>query len=203
MNDVSIPATALEAIETNLKAIKTNSRPGFALCGAPGSGKTLVANHLVKHYGYQLIDDGLPLRKMVAYFYEPWGITFNDVITQEGKARKVSVNGRVFTVRELLGEVGNQFEHLHDDTILAERACREVLAGHNTALSNVVFASVRKTQGWTYKVYGGLVVEVRRPGCSSPYAFDTFDASAVDHVIHNDGSIDDLFAQVDRLMESL
>lgn len=170
--------------------------PLVALCGWPKSGKSEIAKILHENLGAQVVDDGRVLRDACKALY---GLSESDVSTQEGKAATRQVCGRNFQHRQLLGDLGNLLERYYGEQIIPELTLAR-LRQEDPYLLNAplyVFPSVRKTQGITYKAAGGIVVEVRRPGCGdSGNDFDRWDASLVDMVIDNDGSLEDLQLQV-------
>lgn len=152
----------------------------IALCGHPTSGKTTAAEIINEVYGHELADDGRPLR-LIAIDY--MGLTPEQVFTQEGKLEKVQLNGREYTVREILGEIGNAFEEKFGGDIIP-------IMSHNARPKGAysVFGSVRREQGAYWKKQGALVLEIVNPDVGpSPYEFDTYNAAYADHQILNDG----------------
>lgn len=152
----------------------------IALCGHPLSGKSTAADIINEVYGHELADDGLPLRKIAMDYL---GLTADQVFTQEGKLQKVELNGREWTVREILGEIGNAFEEKFGDDIIP-------IMSHNARPegSYSVFGSVRREQGLYWRKAGGLVLEIVNPLAGpSQYEFDTFNASYCHARIINDG----------------
>lgn len=164
-----------------------SSAPRYvALCGAPKAGKNAVADLLIDRYGGHLIDDGAPLRHAAMALY---GLSHDDVYTQAGKAREIQVCGKTFTVRQLLGDLGNLLEGFYGEQFMPERAISQI--EHNPRIPFYIFSSVRKTQGLTYLKHGGIVVEVKRPGFEPVHDFDHYDKSLVGYTIDNDGGPDD------------
>jgi hypothetical protein len=152
----------------------------IALCGNPTSGKTIASEIIHEIYGHEVADDGRPLR-MIAIDY--FGLTHDQVFTQEGKLETVVINGREWTVREILGEIGNAFEEKFGGDIIP-------IMSHNArpkgALS--VFGSVRREQGLYWRNQGALVLEIRNPlAGESRYEFDTYNEKHAHAVIQNDG----------------
>lgn len=168
----------------------------IALCGLPTSGKSTVQEILRTHHGVYPVDDGWPLRDISVRYLN---LSTQQVCSQEGKKEFVELLDKTWQVREILGEMGNRFEAMFGEHIIPFMVT-------NTLVGNgpYSFGSCRKSQGWFYKKLGGVVIEIRRPGIPpSPYAFDQFDAAAVDHVIDNDGSIEELTGKVEALVAKL
>lgn len=157
----------------------------IALCGNPTSGKTEVQRILNEKFGYAPVDDGMVLRK---FCVENLGLSWDDVMTQEGKKRFTELLGRRWQNREILGELGAALEKLLGEHIMPLIAYSKVGLG-----SRACFGSIRKTQGHFFRERGALVIGIRRPGVGpSPYDFDKFDESAVHLWIDNSGTIADL-----------
>lgn len=164
----------------------------IALCGNPLAGKSTAAEIINEVYGHELADDGLPLRKIAMDYL---GLTAHQVFTQAGKLEKVVLNGREWTVREILGEIGNAFEEKFGGDIIP-------MMSHNARPKGAysTFGSCRREQGRYWKEHGGLVLEIRNPLAGpSPYEFDTFNPAHADAVIMNDGLARGLDAQAARL----
>jgi hypothetical protein len=169
-----------------------------ALCGAPESGKTTVANLLVKNYGAKLVDDGAGLREGCSAFY---GFPLEWCYSQEGKKCEIEVCGEVFTVRKLLGDFGKLLETKHGQQVIPETAIRELMIEPNVPF--YVFGSVRMDQGITYHRHGGVVIEVDRPGYVPVHDFDHWDKSLVDYRIKNTSSLLALEARTHTVMDKI
>lgn len=166
------------------------SAPRFvALCGAPKSGKSTIAELLRDRYGAMIVDDGMPLRRAVMDLY---GLSWEDVSTQEGKAREIEVCGKTYQVRHLLGDLGNMLEGFYSQQFMPERA----IASITQTAPFYVFPSCRKTQGLTYRQHGGLVIEVYRPGYEPVNDFDHWDQSLCTHIAANDTTLEALEQRV-------
>lgn len=152
----------------------------IALCGNPTSGKSTAAEIIQEVYGHVAADDGRPLR-MIAINY--MGLTHEQVFTQAGKLEKVMLNGRAWTVREILGEIGNAFEEKFGGDIIP-------IMSHNAQPKDafLTFGSVRREQGRYWKEQGALVLEIKNPLAGpSPFEFDRYNPEYADHIIFNDG----------------
>lgn len=161
----------------------------IALCGYPKSGKSEIQKILTQEFGIIAVDDGRVLRDAARKLF---GFTEQQVTTQEGKKEKVTICGKEYEVRKVLGEVGNLLEGYFGDQVIPEctvKALEEQWAEHphneNLTFS---FGSVRKNQGNTYHANRkGVVVEIKRPGVEwSGNDFDLYDQSLVDCTFVND-----------------
>ncbi len=169
-----------------------------ALCGKPGSGKSTAAELLKEAYGYKIVDDGLPLRKMAMDYL---GLTEDQVFTQDGKLEMVSLNGRDFQVREILGEIGNAFEEKFGGDIIPFMSLNQMQDGEH-----YVLGSVRREQGHFWADQGALVIEIDNPEAEvSKFEFDRYSTAAVQHTVLNDGLTEGMHEDdaLLRLMERL
>jgi len=168
----------------------------ISISGFPGSGKSEVQRILKDVYGVQPIDDGDPLRK---FAIQRFGMSHDDVYTQEGKKRSTDILGKSWVNRKALGELGNVLEATFGAHIMPFMATRNL----DPALS-YSFGSVRRDQGKFYKNMGGVAFGVERPGTPpSPHEFDQFDRSVIDCWVINDGTLEDLAQSVALILEML
>lgn len=171
----------------------------IALCGSPGSGKSLVQHILQEKWNIQPIDDGRIIRDLVKRAFR---LEELDVSTQEGKRNWYDLRGAggdkdFLTVRQLLGKLANGMETEFGEHIVPKLTIDEycVPSIHN----RFSFGSVRRNQGWFYKEQGGIVVEVKRD-LEIHNDFDLYDPYAIDYVLDNSGSIQDLRDQIDNIL---
>jgi hypothetical protein len=174
----------------------------IALCGNPLAGKTTAAELLQDVLGYTIADDGLPLRRMAMDYL---GLTEDQVFTQSGKLEMVELNGKMWQVRDILGEIGNAFEEKFGGAIIPMMTHRTLDPG-----KRYVMASVRRDQGLYWAAQGALVVEIVNPLAGpSPFEFDQFNRAPIQKTILNDGQAcgaPDAFARMllkDRLLDML
>lgn len=177
----------------------------IALCGNPLSGKSTAAELLSMNYGYVVADDGLPLRKIAMDYL---GLTEHQVFTQEGKLEKVVLNGREWTAREILGEIGNAFEEKFGGDIIPMMTHHARPEGEYS-----VFGSVRREQGHYWREAGALIIEIVNPLAGpSSYEFDYYNADYCHAQVQNDGlarglsgaaARKDLFEKLSRAIENV
>lgn len=150
----------------------------IVLCAQPQAGKSLSQDLLKTMYGYQAVDTGGPLRKIAV---DHLGLTWDQVLSQEGKASYVNILGKSWQVRDILGELGKHLEAMFGTDILAFMATNALPAGGRYSFV------ARRNQAHFYKQRGALVIGLTNPiVATSPYDFDQFDESAVDAWINND-----------------
>jgi hypothetical protein len=152
----------------------------IALCGNPLAGKSTAAEILRDTLGYEIADDGLPLRRIAMDYL---GLTEAHVFTQTGKQQTVEVNERDWIVRDVLGEIGNAFEEKFGSAIIPQMTHRTLDPG-----KRYVMASVRRDQGLYWAAQGALVLEIINPQAGpSPFEFDSFNPAPVACRVLNDG----------------
>lgn len=152
----------------------------IGICGHPQHGKS-TAQCFLEPLGVQPVDDSEPLRRLTM---ERYGLTWDDVSTQQGKAKQVfrPEHGDHVSVRRALGDLGKEYEAEHGPNYWMERAISSI-----DGSSPVSFGSVRMGQAHAIRAAGGFVIAIydpRRP--LSGFDFDQFDREAVDVWIHND-----------------
>lgn len=157
----------------------------FALCGQPKSGKTTLARILEKRLDYQIIDDALPIRSIAAEYF---GLSLIDVVTQDGKSKQFEFMGRQWTVRQILGEIGNALEDKFGANVFPELAYRRICRMmKRKSIEHFVVPSVRRDQGIFWKSKGAIVVEIYNPNVPvSTFEFDQYNKSVVDIRLVND-----------------
>lgn len=162
----------------------------IAICGNPTAGKSTAQTILHNTLGYVPVDDGRPLRVIAKNWL---GLTERQITTQEGKAETVRINGKDWVVRDVLGEIGNAFEEKFGGDIIPLMVMHHYGMAVEISKTGYSFGSVRRQQGHFYRRHGGMVIEIQRPGAGpSQYEFDRFDPAAVDAVVVNDGSLQQL-----------
>jgi hypothetical protein len=144
------------------------------LCGNPTAGKSTVQEILQRRLGVVPVDDGWPLRD---FAIRHLGATIEDVTTQPGKARTVTLpGGRTMTWRKFLGEFGNRIEDLLGPDAIPEITINQLQPGGCYSLG-----SVRRDQGRVVKHRGGVVIGIAASWAPpSEHEFDRFDHELVD-----------------------
>lgn len=191
-----------------------------ALCGYPKSGKSTVQEILSRRFGLVPFDDGRVLRQ---HCMELFGLTEEDVTTQEGKARVTEIQGVKWENRKIIGEYGNALESLFGPLTVPNWALKtvfehwenrpeEVRPGgrfhlRDNGLPTVMgysFGSVRREQGKAYRAAGGFVIEILREGIApTGNIWDEYDRRLVTHTFYNDMAMDELEEAFCRFFESI
>ena len=167
-----------------LSSVEFKTPKLVALCGSPGSGKTTVAQLLALRYDGVMVDDAQILRQSCMTIY---GLTYEQVSTQEGKSGFININNEPVQIRKLLGDMGKYLEAAHGSEIIAELAIAK--CNLNNDVPFYVFGSCRKNQGRSYQRNGGIVVHVDGTSPTSIYDFDVWNNDLVQIVIPNKGTL--------------
>lgn len=152
----------------------------IGICGYPEHGKS-TAQRFLELLSVRSVDDSEPLRRATM---ERYGLSWEDVSTQEGKKRVIERPdyGDLVTIRQAIGDLGKEYEKEHGPNYWIERAIASI-----DGSSPVSFGSVRMGQAHAIRAAGGIVLAIcdpRRP--ASQHDFDQFDPAGVDHWIDND-----------------
>lgn len=155
----------------------------IGFCGHPQHGKTTAQNYLKREFGVTKLDDSHELRVLSMYAF---GLTEEEVTSQEGKSSLIPAYGKIITVREAMGLLGKEYETKYGDNYWIERAIQNM-----TIDGPVSFGSIRMSQGRAVKDAGGIVVCINDSRkMNSDNDFDQFDLDLIDYTVHNSGSIE-------------
>lgn len=164
----------------------------IGICGFPTHGKS-TAQRFLQLLGVEARDDADALRRGAC---KRFGLTWEQVTTQQGKLEMVEAYGTRMTVRQALGDYGQEFEKQFGPDYWIERAIEELRA--ERATTPVSYGSLRRSQPSVVKRNGGFILEILDPSRSigPQHYFDEFDRDHVDCVVFNDGSPLDLATRV-------
>lgn len=159
----------------------------IALCGQPGSGKSTIQEILERRLNLKAFDDGYVIRH---HCMELFGLSYDDVFTQNGKKRHTNIQGKSWENRKILGEYGAMLEHTFGRNTVPSWAVQAALRNWSVDQHNFQgysFGSVRRGQGEVYRNKGGIVVEIVRPDIEhSENIWDNYDQQWVSHTFTND-----------------
>jgi hypothetical protein len=168
---------------------------------APQSGKSTVATRLIQRHNFVSLPMAGTLKGMVAVLLEDLGI--DDYYLHTGDKSRVIYNGK--TVRELLQTLGTEWGR----NIVGRDLWADVWRGKVKRLRynhHIVCDDVRfENEAHMIMELGGIMLRVIRPDAATTIAhaseggLDNFPFTAT---IRNEGTVEDLHAKVDRLMEN-
>lgn len=168
----------------------------IAICGKPTSGKSEAARILQEKFGAVIVDDGMILRRAAPELFQ--GVTLNDCLTQEGKRKEVEVAGKTYSIRKLLGDLGQILEDHFGEFFVPDQAMKRIAT--LPPAPYYVLSACRKRQGHFYRQQGGIVFEMDRDVPESPHAFDWYDKTACHATIPNRADIPALEVEIAKAM---
>jgi len=180
----------------------------IALCSpAMGSGKSVIAEHLVERHQFQLVKFAHGLKAMTAALLGSIGYGADEIHDAiEGDAKETVIPALGVTPRRIMQTLGTECgRDCIDPDIWANIAaarCASILA---TGRSIIIDDLRYENELGVLHLLGAYVYRIVRPGVtvtathSSEGSLDGLRMAE----IHNDGTIDDLTAKVDALLHSL
>jgi len=176
------------------------------LSGYAQSGKDTVAEHLIKNYGYRRVAFADPIRKAL--------YKLNPVVP-------VGEFNAIHLAQAVDGLGWEETKRLSDETrrllqVLGTEVGREMFGVDfwvNQAMGNlgkfdkVVLTDVRYPNEYrAIKSRDGIILRIVKPGNSAVNGHSSetaLDSHAFDGTIVNDGSKEDLFAKIDKIVKEL
>lgn len=194
------------ACQSDRDSMTYQERPWIALVGDAGAGKDTVAEVLTASYGYTRIAFADPVRQALRALNPliptptgglPWRLT--DLVSAVGWE---TAKRDYPEVRALLQRLGTDAIRTLDPDFWVGTALRMAWVGGGPP----VFTDTRfPNEIAMVRANGGSVIRVNRPGHTNPAAGhvseEAWRTAEPDYTIVNDGTIDDLRAQVRRLMD--
>jgi hypothetical protein len=176
----------------------------IGLTGRARTGKTTAANHLENSQGLLAYAFADPLREALMTIFNLSPCDFDD----ERKELTIDWLGR--SPRELMQSMGTEWgrNQVHPELwlLLAEQNL-EFLGQTNDNATGFVISDLRfENEADFVRKRGGIVVHLLRPDAAevSPHISETgIGLQDNDLVLHNDGAIEDLTAQLDEIFEAL
>lgn len=168
------------------------------IIGAAGSGKTLVAEHLVQHYAYTRTRFAAPLKRMLK---AGLGLTDEQLDGHEKMTPIPALNG--VTPRQLMQTLGTEWGRRRVDPNLWVKCWKRDALSIN---GDVVVDDVRfPNEAAAVKQLGGTLWRVYRPGLAQgEHVSEKLHREIKeDRLITNASTIDALIASVDTLVEEL
>lgn len=189
------------------------------LSGFAQSGKTTAALHLEKKYGIRRKHIAEPLRAMLAVLLQANGMS-SEMITRylEGDLKEKLIPELGVTSRYAQITIGTEWgRNLINPDLWANTWARGVADGESVMNDSVRFPN----EAEAIRKLGGVVIMIKRPGCRpakfkwgkiGEFLFDKLgqmwgvhdseriDRIKPDFIIHNDSSVEQLYADLDAAM---
>ncbi len=172
----------------------------IAITGKAGAGKDSAANALIRYRFFTRLAFADPLKDSCMFKF---GLSKNDVYTQEGKKRFVPEWG--LTVGEILQQEGTEgTKGFWGDDFWARRWGMDYRAALEQGLTNIVVTDCRfDLEAEVIKNLGGKIIKIVRPEKPELEGRDPNHASErgissqfIDCTIINDGTVKDLHVQI-------
>lgn len=175
-------------------------KTGLGIIGLSGyaqSGKDTVANKLVEEYGYKRISFADAIRDFLLRVNPILmdGRRLSGLVTEFGWEIAKAQD----EVRRLLQETGTAARDMFGEYFWISVALSKVGDNEKVVISDVRFSN----EADVIKMLGGQVWKVTRPGVgpiNGHISESDMDSYAVDHVIDNSGTIEELHAEVQKLV---
>ena len=169
----------------------------IGLSGYAQSGKDTVANKLINEYGYTRIGFADAIREFLLRINPILmdGRRLSGLVTEFGWEIAKAQD----EVRRLLQETGTVARDMFGEYFWIGVALSKVGQNQKVVISDVRFSN----EADVIKMLGGQVWRVSRPGVgpiNTHISESDMDSYAVDHIIDNSGTIEDLYAEVQKLV---
>lgn len=180
----------------------------IALCSpAMGSGKSLIAEHLIERHNFQLVKFAHGLKAMTAALLEAVGLDDNQVRDAiEGATKENIIPALGVSPRRVMQTLGTEWGRKQIDENLwaniAAARCAQLLGEG----ASIIVDDLRyENELDVLHRLGAYVYRVVRPGVEVTATHSSEGSLDALHMaeIHNDGTISDLQAKVDGLLHSL
>jgi hypothetical protein len=182
----------------------------IGMIGKAGSGKDTVADHLVRKYVFRKIALADPLKKAVQIIFDVDDeIAYDRVRREEPLAKWPG-----WSFRKLLQFVGTEmFREMVDQDIWVKNCASRAVRQDFTVVSDVRFhnevGGLREAIGQEHRVF---FIKVERPtvgdggapsGIANHASETAIDELYYDYRIINDGTLDELYAKADQVVEMI
>lgn len=188
----------------------------IGISGKIGAGKDAIAAHLVKQHSFQIVRFSDALKEEVLRIMRKTCEEICQVYAQLGGGRMIDKpnerqlryllwDAKPPIMRRMLQEWGTELRRNEQPGYWVARWTIKVHQLKEKNIS-VVTPDVRfNDEAAAIRRAGGIVLRVERPGLSiGDHASETeADSLVFDHVIQNDGTLDDLARRVDAYLASL
>jgi len=176
----------------------------IGICGKAGSGKDTIGDYLVGSHGFKKIALADPIKRLVKDVFALDAHTVYDRVAREQELDRWPG----WTVRKLLQYIGTElFRENIDDAVWVKSLWYKILDDMN---SNYVVTDVRFPNELDYFKENAnkgefVSIKVVRPGFEgtvglSSHASEAYDLEC-DHMVINDGSIEDLEGKISKVLD--
>lgn len=176
----------------------------IGLAGRARTGKTSLAQHLTIEHDFQSYAFADPLREGLINVFNLTPSDFSD----DKKEQPIGWLGR--SPRELMQSMGTEWgRHMvHPELwlLLAEQNLTHLGQTYDTAPGFVISDVRFENEAEFIRKRGGIVIHVLRPGAPEVNPHLSERGVAIidnDFVLHNDGSLEDLFSQMDQYLAAI
>ena len=178
----------------------------IAFTGVAGSGKSTAAQFLVKQHSFKLIKFAEPLKSMLHQFYRSAGVVHENLIEEkiEGRLKEapchyLNNNTPRFAMQTLGTEWGR---NIMGRSFWTNAWTTAVV---NSNMASIVCDDCRfENEAEALRQMGGKIVQIVREGAGLE---DSHESEQIkidpDLVIHNNGTLDDLYKEVDQCLQFL
>lgn len=184
-------------------------RPLFIALSSPamGSGKSVVAQHLVDNHGFELVKFAGPLKAMTRALLEELGEDYTVIEARlEGNLKEHVIPALQVSCRRVMQTIGTELGRVcwHENVwadIAGHRASSLLSAGRNVVVDDMRYLNELAA----VKSAGGIPLRVTRPGVTVTAAHSSegeLDGEMMT-VLDNRGSLDDLYRLVDNTVAYL
>jgi hypothetical protein len=175
----------------------------IGLAGLAGCGKDTVALHLIKNYNFARIAFADPLKDaadiMLGYEAGTW-----KSLTPEYK--NMLVPGKPYSWRQFWQKLGTEVGRNIDPDIWLTTAAKKIEAIRDLGFSGAVITDVRfENESKLIRELRGSIAHVYRIGLATmDHASEKgIEIKTHDFVLYNNGTIEELYRKVDKMMETL
>lgn len=198
--------TSIDSTANQTQILRKLGPPKLAFTGKRHSGKTTAADYITSKYGYTEIIFAEPLKKVCRIMF---GLTYAEVYDQKLKEAVLPRFG--ITPRDIILSVGYTIREtlpiyfdldLNHASIFTEIAWNKILKVNTD--TGIIISDLRYPDELNMcKQEDFLIVKIERAGLSEDaWSSDPSEAGVCSHMtIKNNGTIGDLYIQLDKLMQ--
>ena len=163
--------------------------------GFKGAGKDTIADYLVAKHNFRKISFADPLKDLVCKMLE---INREDLERYKNIDVDVQFRGRPITFRKFLQNLGDGARDVFGGDFWIEQAIEKISPGHHYVFSDARYDN----ELLAIRGYDGYNIQVIRPGVESDGHASEMppNINYIDYLIRNDGTPQQLFAQVEHAL---